>query len=248
MGLKASPPYARKSDLPLLPAGLHHAIPYGIFHIGHQPPFKKDDEPKDRFYISFELPYERIEIEDEMHIKRNLPRATSGEFTRSMHRKSAWRKIMEQWEGRQFTEKECDEFDLTTLIGRNCQILLSHKMGTGANIGKTFVNVTGILPLGRSVPERKLENPPVFFSFTDCKEGEEVIFPKGMPDFMRKKAMDSPEYLHLYKCYQEAQARKNAPVQSSAPNSGPPGTTLVANSPVPVNSQQSSSHLPGDPY
>lgn len=246
MGLKAAPAHTKKSDLPLLPVGLHHAIVYGVFHVGHQPHYLKDGEPKDRFYLSFELPYERMEYEDDTGVKRNLPRGVSVEYTRSMHTKAAFRKIMEAWEGRQFTEKECDDFDLTTLLGRNCQVNLSQKHGVNQNIGKIFTNIIGILPLGRNTPDRKQENASVFFSFTDCKEGDEVVFPKGMPDFMRKKAMDSPEYAHLYKCFQEAQAKRMAVATGGippAPTQGPLATQPPVGAPC-----QSPGSLPGDPY
>ena len=254
MGLKAAPAHTKKSDLPIIPAGLQHAIVYGVFHIGHQASLIKDVEPKDRFYISFELPYERMEYEDDTGTMRNLPRATSTEYTRSMHPKSAFRKVIEGWEGRQFTEQECDDFDITSLIGRNCQVNLGHKMGSGKHIGKTFTNIMGIFPLGRNVPERKQENPPVFFSLTDCKEGEEVQFPKGMPDFMRKKAMDSPEYAHLFKCWQDAKATAMAKATGGTP---PPTTPTPTPTPTPAPAHatpptgvppQSSSAMPGDPF
>lgn len=234
MGLKASPEHVKKKDLPLIAAGLHHAICYGVFHIGTQPPQNKGDNPKDKVILVFELPKERLEYEID-GVRKNLPRAQSITFTRSMHVKANLRKTLESWRGRSFTEEEAENFELTSLLGVHCMVNITHRRGQGKYINTTFTDISNILPAGKETTKSPTENPHVFFSFEEIKEGNDIIFPKGMPDWVRKRAMQSEEYDHLYRAHGEAKPK-------SGPSMEPQTQSPAGQSPAAVSTG------PGDPF
>ena len=114
-------------DFDPVPAGVHHAICYGVVDVGTQVNPASNFPPRPKVILLFELPYERIDIPD----RGNLPRGLSLEQTQSLADKSNLRKYLKSWRGRDFTDKELEGFDIKSIIGANCQVNVVHKPGKG---------------------------------------------------------------------------------------------------------------------
>lgn len=161
-------------------AGVHHAICYGVVDLGTQYSEKYNNDAH-KVLLLWELPFERINIDG-----KDLPRAISRMFTLSLHAKSKLRECLESWRGRAFTEKELEGFDLKNLIKANCQLNVIHN-NNGA--GKTYANVSAVMPLPKGTAKRELENQVLYFSFDD---GMEV--PDHMPEWISKIIIESSEW------------------------------------------------------
>ena len=67
-------------------------------------------------------------------------------YTLSLSEKASLRKDLETWRGRKFTKDELRGFDLEVLVGKACQVQVSHRL---TDQGKTFANVTAVIPTGK---------------------------------------------------------------------------------------------------
>ena len=106
--------------------GVHLAVCYGVIDLGHQhnEKFQKDEH---KILIQWELPNLRIDIKDNGETV-SKPRAISRRFTLSLGEKSHLRPFLESWRGKKFTGGELAEFDITKLIGVNCQLQVLHQV------------------------------------------------------------------------------------------------------------------------
>jgi hypothetical protein len=182
MGLHASDK-GNGQDFEPIEAGLHHAICYAIFDLGHQLN-RKYDKHQHKVLINWELPEERIVIkkDDGPH---ELPRAISRQYTLSLSKKAYLRKDLETWRGRNFTPAELEKFDLTKLLGVNCTLQIMHN-----NVDdKTYANVAAVVPLQKHLEKKEPENPLKYFSF---EEGRDI--PDGVPEWIVKIIHNSLEW------------------------------------------------------
>lgn len=178
------------TDYEPLATGMHHAVCYGVVDLGTQPGGQFD--PKRKVAILWEVPKERITIERD-GAKRDLPRGISAMFTLSLATKGKLRPMLESWRGRSFTDEELNGFDLKRVLGANCFLNVVHAKGNGPNAGKTFANIASVNPLPKGMAAVKAENPAVYFSIDDC--GDKIAIPESMPDWLKKKIMDSEEWI-----------------------------------------------------
>jgi hypothetical protein len=86
--------------------------------------------------------------------KISLPRMVSKTYTLSLGERANLRKDLESWRGRIFTPEELKGFDIQNLIGANCMIQVIHK----TKDGKTFANISAILPLYKGMSKVQPEN------------------------------------------------------------------------------------------
>ncbi len=63
-------------------------------------------------------------------------------YTSSTHAKSNIAKALSTWRGKVMTEKELEDLDLETLVGKNCRLQIAH---TITDRGGTFANIQGIV-------------------------------------------------------------------------------------------------------
>lgn len=63
-------------------------------------------------------------------------------FTPSLNEKSAFRKFLRAWLGRDLTPEECQTFDTDTLIGKPAHLVVVHEHREG----NTFANIAACLP------------------------------------------------------------------------------------------------------
>lgn len=163
-------------------AGVHHAICYGVVDLGTQFSEVYNNETH-KVLIMWELPFERIQIEN-----KDLPRAISRRFTLSLGKKANLRGVLESWRGRPFTDTELDGFDLKNLLGVNCQINVIHN----TNNGKTYANVSSVMPLPKGTGKHTPENEFQYFSMEDGMEIPDN-FPEWVSDVIQKSAEFNPK-------------------------------------------------------
>lgn len=175
----------RKKQDPI-PAGMAAAVCYAACDCGtrHDEKFDKD---KREVTLIWEVPSSRIDIEKD-GVTKSLPRAISQTYTISLHEKASLRKDLQGWRGKPFTETELAGFEIKNILGKPCLLNL-----VTSNCGK-YTNIGGITPLMAGMEAPKQENPSTYFSFDDCKDGVEPVFPEGMPKWLVEKAKESDEY------------------------------------------------------
>lgn len=199
MAITASAQSGAKFDP--IPAGLHHAICYGIIDVGTQPSGSTQFKDARKVVFLFELPEERITIEG-----KDLPRGTSATFTLSLGDKSKLRPALQSWRGRPFTPEELNGFDITKVLGANAYLNLVHAQKGD----KTYVNVAGINPLPKNITKRAPENALVSWSIEDQPDGP-IVPPEGIPEWIVEKIKQSKEY--------QARLNEQAPTKQQAPAS-----------------------------
>jgi len=167
-------------------AGLHRAICYAIYDLGHQVfEFQGETKVLHKILVNWELPDERIDVEKDDETV-NLPRAISKEYTLSLHEKSNLRADLIGWRGREFTHEELEGFNLEAIIGKPCQLNVVH--GVSKKSGNTYAKIVAVLkaPKDGSMKDMKAENPLVMYEIDDA-------IPDTIPQWIVDKINNSNE-------------------------------------------------------
>lgn len=168
-------------DFTPIPEGTHIAICYKMIHIGTiVENYMGEPKTQNKVQLTFELPFELKVFKEG---DKEKPCVVSKEYTLSMHDKSNLRKDLEAWRGKKFTDSEAEEFDVTKLIGKACQITVVHNK-------KGYATVTGITGLskGTSAPLQTNENFELSYENFDWDKFN------ALPDFIKNKMASSKEY------------------------------------------------------
>ena len=137
--------------------------------------------------IIWEIPSERIEIQKDGQAM-SLPRVVSKTYTLSFDDRSNFKKDLVSWRGRNFTEEEEQGFDISRLIGVNGMLNIIHV----TKDGKTYGNLSAILPLYKGISNLEPENPTVVYSM---EQGEP---PEGTPKWIVEKIHSSVEWTQAH--------------------------------------------------
>jgi hypothetical protein len=139
------------SDYEPVPAGSHIAVCDIVADIGLQPGSALFPKPKQKVYIRFELPNERIEFTKDDK-KQMGPMVIGKTYTASMNEKATLRHHLESWRGKAFTDEEAEAFDVSKVLGAPCMLTVMHtKKGD-----KTYANIIGIGPLPKGVEKKTI--------------------------------------------------------------------------------------------
>jgi hypothetical protein len=190
MQLKA-PSNKRGPKLPPIEAGLHVAGCYGIFDIGTQPVSPgRPGKPQRKLVIAWELPHCRADFKRDEEIV-NLPRAISSTYTFSMYENARLRKCLQGWLGKKLSDEAADAFDMFSMIGKFCQILVTHR-----EVGdEIYANVDNVVPIPKETPPTalKIENAPQMYSLDE----HGLAIPKNVPNWIVKKIHACFEWVAL---------------------------------------------------
>lgn len=134
-----------------VPAGTYVARCVNVIDIGIQTSAFGD---KEKLYIGFEIPSERVEWEKDGQ-KHEGPAMIGSRYTASINAKSILGQHLTSWRGKPFTEDERAGFDLFTILGAPCMINVVHN----ENNGKVYANIQSImrLPKGMECPPAESE-------------------------------------------------------------------------------------------
>lgn len=168
-----------------VPAGTHRFVCFGVVDLGTQPPLpnSKFSKTEHKVLIQLELPDERIEFERD-GVKVEGPRTISKDFTVSLHEKSALRKFLVAWRGRQFTEEELAGFNLDKLLGVCGMVNVVHN-------AKGYADIASVMPLPKASPKFQAEQPMHKF---DLDEHTGLDLPSTLPKFVRERIERSHEW------------------------------------------------------
>ena len=170
-------------DFDPVPAAVHDAVCYLIVDLGTHYDANYDKD-KHEVAVGWEIPALRLEFEKD-GVKSDVPRAVSKRYTLNLGERANLRKDLEAWRGRPFNAEELSGFDLRNVLGASCMLQVMHKQGSGKNAGKTYANVSNIMPAREKLTG---ENPVQWYSM---EEGGEI--PKNIPDWLRKQIDASNE-------------------------------------------------------
>jgi hypothetical protein len=174
-------------DFKKVPPGAHFAICNMVVDCGVQDiSFKGKAKQQHKVYVRWEVPDERVSWEKDGKAHEG-PCSIGRFYTLSLSEKAILRKDLENWRGRMFTEDELKGFDLETILGKPCQIMVTH-----SDDGK-YANINGIMGLSKDQRERgrtaKAENPLVSFSLATATDADF----KKLPEWLQEKINDRAE-------------------------------------------------------
>jgi hypothetical protein len=165
-----------------IPAGLYVATCSSVIDLGTQHNEKWDNDLH-KVLITWEIPELLITTE-----KGDLPRVISQRYTLSLNERANLRKMLESWRGKPFTDEELRGFNITKLIGVGCQLQVVQSQANG----KTYANVSAIVPLPKGTKASKLQNTAILFSLNNVNP--ETKLPEAMPDWVKGIIMQSKEW------------------------------------------------------
>ena len=172
-------------DFTPAPAGTHIAVCTKFIDLGTQETqFQGQVKHQRKVMIAWELPHEAMED--------GRPFTINQRYTFSTSEKATFRKHLEGWRGKKFTDADFGEngFDCRKLLGVPCSLIVSNS----ARDGKTYANVEGIGPLPKGMPRPEATNELVYFSLEAFDPSVFGKLSQGLQTVIQK----SPEYqLHM---------------------------------------------------
>jgi hypothetical protein len=132
-----------KDFLPV-PAGVHMAICTQVVDLGFQESFNKKYKPKRQVYIKFEIPGVQVKWEKD-GVEKVGPATTGRTFGLSISEMSNLRPFLVSWRGKDFTAAEEEGFEITSILGKLCQLSIVHEPSKDGK--KTYANISGAFAL-----------------------------------------------------------------------------------------------------
>jgi len=150
---------AGESDFTPIPPGTYVGRCYQVINLGLQAagPWA----PKNKHYIAFEIPTERVTWTDKEGKEQEGPAVIGSRYTSSLSPKANLRQHLETWRGALFTDVELANFDLFNLIGVPAMISVTH-----SEDGK-YANISGIVKMVQGMVCAPAELPPIAYDPTD---------------------------------------------------------------------------------
>jgi hypothetical protein len=115
------------------------------------------------------------------------PYLVSKRYTRSLHEKSALRRDLASWRGRDFTPEELKGFDLDGIAGKNCMLSVVH----ADKAGSTFANVGAVMKPPKGLTGADPSEPLTLF---DLDKPDWQTF-EHLGDKLKAQIMAAPEYM-----------------------------------------------------
>ncbi len=166
-GQKASNKEGEEYELPT--SGLHPGILIGLIDLGtHRFEYQGKVSENRKIFLAWELTAE--------HDTEGNTFVVGADYTWSLHKKSNFRKMLEAWSGRTFSEDE--EFDPLVLVGKPCVLNIARGQ---TSKGKEFVEVSGVAnPMrGQTIPPNTRE--PFAWHLSQAQMNEDPPIPDWMP-------------------------------------------------------------------
>ncbi len=162
------------------PEGTHNARLVSIIDLGTQEIKDFKDPNKINKIKKINLAWELIEEQKE----DGSPFLVGKEFTNSTSSKSNLGKILKQWLG----IKEFSSFDVETALNREALITIVHEENESS--GQTYAKISNVAGIPKGLKVGKALTPRVIF---DLDAYDKEVF-DALPEYLRLKIADSPEY------------------------------------------------------
>ena len=181
-----------------IPEGTYPGICYGLIDLGDQYS-EKFDKLSHKCRILWEVVGETIEVDG-----REINRSISKDYTLSLNEKSALRKDLRAWRGREFTAEELQRFDLKNILCVPCMLNIVH----AAKGEKVYANIAGIMSMPKGMPKPEQTNETVYWDFVDNKIDDDAW--KLIPEFLQDRIKESETYKFVSECFSDklSDARK----------------------------------------
>lgn len=182
---------AKNSSAPreLIPAGNYMARCYQMLHIGTvMENFQGENKLQNKVRIGWELPTEQKVFKEE---NGEQPLVISKEYSLSMNEKANLRKMLASWRGKDFSEDEAKEFDITKLIGVPCMLNIIHKPSKDGT--KTYEEIGSISPMPKGMVCPLQINGNKVLQYDDF---DHELY-NSLPDFIKDKIKTSIEFTAL---------------------------------------------------
>lgn len=148
-------------DFKKVPQGTHMAVCNMVAVLdGQKSSWQGQEKIVDQIYIRWEVPGERIEFEID-GVKKEGPMSIGKRYTNSLSEKANLRKDLQGWRGKEFTQDELNGFDIESILGKPCQIIVTHREGGNGN---TYANVTGVAGWPKGVESPTAENELIYYA------------------------------------------------------------------------------------
>ena len=154
-------PVKTSIEIEPVPAGSHIAVCDMIVWLGIQPGSGRFPDPKPKVYLRFQLPNERYQFEKDGK-KVNAPRLIGQDYTASMNEKANLRHLLASWRGLEFSDEEAAKFDIGTVIGCPCMLMVMHTKKEK----RTYANISGIGPVPKGIDPKAIicEGTPLLYT------------------------------------------------------------------------------------
>jgi hypothetical protein len=180
---------AGSGDFKSVPSGSHIAVCNLVADLGMQPGSAAYPAPKQKVFIRFEIPAERVDYEKDGR-RISGPAVIGAFFTASMHEKATLRNRLEGWRGRMFTDEEAGNFDVSTILGKPCMLnVVENSVGD-----KTYTNIASISPLPKGINAPVAENKLLYYAEDD--KGDFDLLPDWIKEKIDKQLTRKPEPSH----------------------------------------------------
>lgn len=175
------------TNFEIVPAGNHVARCYGMVDIGTvNEEFKGEIKSLHKVRITWELP---LELKVFVPEKGEQPYSISKEYTLSMYETAVLRRDLSSWRGKPFSEDEAKAFDITKLLSVPAMLNVTHKI---SKAGKEYALVSAITPIPKGLVCPPQVNQTFVFSYEDFEDSKF----QALPEYLRKRMIDTPEYLN----------------------------------------------------
>lgn len=145
-------------DFEPVPQGVHLAICVNVIDLGWQAGSGKYPKPKRQVYFKFEIPDVQVSWTKDGEDKTG-PATIGRKFGLSLSDKSHLKPFLVSWRGKPFTSDELEAFDVTSVIGKLCQLSVVHEEGDVDGRKKIFARISGAFPLIKEQKEALIKNP-----------------------------------------------------------------------------------------
>lgn len=185
--VSAKPQFERK----VIPAGNYVARCYGMIQIGtvKEKTMTGEEREVHKVLIDWELPTELVVFNPD---KGEQPFVFSKDYTLSMHELSSLRKMISSWRGKQLTDAEANDFDITKLVGATCMLNIVHKASKDGS--KTYANLAGVSPLPKGFKCPDQINPTRILEYDNWNQ--ELFL--SLPEWLADKISSSKEYKAMF--------------------------------------------------
>ncbi|SDB85959.1 phage replication initiation protein, NGO0469 family [Paraburkholderia lycopersici] len=164
-------------------AGVHLARCTGMWDIGTQKGFFEGGHTvARRLILSFE-------VADQFHSRWGTPLGIWWRYTASLHGKSRLRRHIEGWLDCNLEEQHLESFELPSLLGKPCQLVIGH----APNTVNPRATVEQILPVPANVTLPDAMNDPSYFSL----DSPNMEMFDSLPQAIRTMISASPEWQEI---------------------------------------------------
>jgi len=177
-------------EFKLVPPGLHLSRCYRVIDLGTQlTVFQGKEKSNRKVLVQFEV-YGEDDLGNPMVTDNGDPMVVGKNYTLSLNEMASLRKDLQSWRGREFTSEELKGFQLSNILDQWAMVSIIH---TSGNDGKTYANITAVMPVPANVRKAGLptgHNKPVIFSI----DSPDMALYESFSDGLKAKIAKSPEW------------------------------------------------------